>query len=101
MRTADRQDTGKISTGMQEERERFGRRYPTPATGPPPGDGTTTPHYWDCCCEEHYIRPAQDANCPACGARRGERPWSQAEEVRAAGFPAGEETRDAGRRNGA
>jgi len=51
----------------------------------------TNPDYWDCECEDNYIRPKQKTGadqskfeCPDCGAREDEQPDSRADEVAAA-----------------
>ena len=41
----------------------------------------TTPLFWDCECEENYIRSLTEENCFACGATREEAPDARVNEV--------------------
>lgn len=44
----------------------------------------TTPEFWDCDCDEHYIHAASEHMCPTCGAHRDEdHPDSMLDEVKA------------------
>lgn len=47
----------------------------------------TTEEYWDCECDDDYIRPASQDRCPKCGAEHDERPDSHTVEVLAARLP--------------
>lgn len=41
----------------------------------------TTPKYWNCECEDHYIKPAVMNSCTVCGALREYQPDSRVDEV--------------------
>lgn len=41
----------------------------------------TTPLFWDCNCEDEFIRSAEEDQCYACGATRENSPDSRIEEV--------------------
>lgn len=41
----------------------------------------TTPLFWDCACEEFYIRPASEEYCPVCNTRREDAPDARVNEV--------------------
>ena len=42
----------------------------------------TTPIFWNCACYEGYIRPASEAECYACLAKRDQSPDSRVDEIR-------------------
>ena len=48
---------------------------------PANGGFFTTSLFWDCECEEDYIHPLWDEDCPACGSARHEAPDSRINEV--------------------
>jgi len=41
----------------------------------------TSPDYWDCECDVHYIHPLDDEECPVCGAVREDSPDSMLDEI--------------------
>jgi hypothetical protein len=41
----------------------------------------TTPLFWDCDCDDNFIRTASEADCLFCGAKRDESPDSRLNEV--------------------
>jgi hypothetical protein len=41
----------------------------------------TTPLFWDCNCDDNYIRPTGAVDCLFCGAQRDESPDSRLNEV--------------------
>lgn len=41
----------------------------------------TTPLFWDCECDEHYIHPKTENYCINCGAIRKDQPDSRVDEV--------------------
>ncbi len=41
----------------------------------------TTSLFWDCSCDEHYIHPFTQPDCPACGDCREEAPEARVNEV--------------------
>ncbi len=41
----------------------------------------TTSLFWDCQCEDEYIHPYSQVECPVCGARREQAPDSHVDEV--------------------
>jgi len=41
----------------------------------------TTSLFWDCSCDEHYIHPFTQPDCPACGDCREEAPEAHVTEV--------------------
>jgi hypothetical protein len=43
----------------------------------------TTPRFWDCECEEHFIKPKSQSFCPTCGSRRDDQPDARLNEARA------------------
>jgi hypothetical protein len=46
----------------------------------------TTPEYWDCECEQGYIRPKTESKCAACGTLQEDQPDSIIREVLRAGL---------------
>jgi hypothetical protein len=50
--------------------------HPTPA-----GGFQTTPPFWECNCEDAYIHPVSQANCPACNTTRDDAPDARVHEV--------------------
>lgn len=46
----------------------------------------TDQHYWDCECEEEYIHPKTEKECPICGAEKDEQPDSRVEELKKYGW---------------
>ena len=51
------------------------------------GDIVLTDEYWDCNCEEDYIKPASMKHCEKCGADWDEGPSSRLDEVLAMKLP--------------
>ena len=49
-------------------------------------DCRTTPKYWDCNCDKHYMQHAFVETCPVCGAIKDEQPDSMIVEVQKAGL---------------
>lgn len=47
----------------------------------------TTEKYWDCECENNFIRPKTQTQCNVCGAIAEEQPDSIINEVLMQGFP--------------
>lgn len=48
--------------------------------------------FWDCECDDHYIRPLSEDTCPHCGSKQEEMPSSREREViawRETGSPLG------------
>ena len=41
----------------------------------------TTPHYWDCECDQDYIHPASQHTCECCQATRDAQPDARVDEV--------------------
>lgn len=41
----------------------------------------TTPLFWDCECEEGYIRACLEEDCPLCGVTREDSPDARVDEV--------------------
>lgn len=47
----------------------------------------TTNKYWDCECDNDYIRKREETECHKCEAKRWEQPDSRINEVIKAGLP--------------
>ena len=45
------------------------------------GDLILTSLFWDCECDQNFMRPASEASCSRCRARRDEQPDSRLDEV--------------------